>query len=66
MYPCNIVVESYQNHLTVHWLSGVTRELLEVLLVDSLQLRAAQATNQVADSACQLVKRAEEDIWLRW
>lgn len=51
--------------LGIHWVAPVTGELLQLLVINSLQLRAAERTNNASDSTCQLIQRAEKDVRLR-
>lgn len=51
-------------NLSVNLLLVVTRQLLELRLVDSLQLRAAQLADETTNSACECVEWAEKDVWL--
>lgn len=50
--------------LTIHWLLAVARELLQLLRINSLQLRAAEGTNDTTDSIGELGQGPEEDIRL--
>jgi hypothetical protein len=49
---------------TVDRTLGVTWVLLKHLVIDGLQLRTAQASNDVSDSSCKLVQRVEENVGL--
>jgi hypothetical protein len=49
---------------TVDRALGVAWVLLKHLVVDGLQLRAAQASNDVSDGSCKLVQRVEENVGL--
>lgn len=51
--------------LTVDWLLGVAWVFLQNLLIDSLQLRAAQLSDDSSDSVSKLGERTEKNVWLR-
>jgi hypothetical protein len=50
--------------LAVHRLPSVSRELLQLARINSLQLRATQTSNHTSDSASQRIKRPKENVWL--
>jgi hypothetical protein len=43
---------------------GVTRELLQLRVIDLLQLRASQLTGNIAEGVCELRQRSKKDIRL--
>jgi hypothetical protein len=50
--------------LTIHGLLSVTRELLQLALIDSLQLRASQTTDRTPNSTGERIERSKKNVRL--
>jgi hypothetical protein len=55
---------TYAPSLSVHRVLLIPRKFLQLLVVNALQLRAAQATDDVADGTCEAIERTKQDIRL--